>query len=505
MNKGKICVSICAQTALETLEKIKAAQNSADIIEIRLDCLEKSEIPEILNSVDSKSSLLLTLRPKDQGGKRDFKKSERLEFWQNFLHGKTLKNAENTKFLIDLEFDIKTEIEDSKFQKIISFHDFQEAPRNLESIFDKLADEQNIAKIAVQANEITDSISVWKLLEKAKAESKKLIPIAMGEAGKWTRILGLAFGSPVTYASPETGNETAPGQISAEDLEKVYRVKKLNEQTEIYGIIGNPVAHSLSPLMHNAAFKFHDLNAVYIPFEVKNLDEFIRQMVREETREIVWNLKGFSVTIPHKETIIKHLDFISEDAEKIGAVNTVKIIDGKFYGFNTDAHGFIEPLKNAYGSLENVNIGIIGSGGAARACVYALKKEKANVTIFARNHSKAKNLAGEFRVQCSEFRVGRADFVDVDILVNTTPLGTSGELENKTPAAAEHLKNLHMVYDLVYNPFETLFIVEAKSVGIPTLGGLAMLVAQGMKQFEIWTERKAPLKEMSRAALQRLK
>ncbi len=219
----------------------------------------------------------------------------------------------------------------------------------------------------------------------------------MGEAGKWTRILGLAYGSPLTYASLESGTETAPGQISAKDLIEVYRVKELDEQTEIYGIIGNPVSHSLSPYMHNAAFKHHKLNAVYIPFEVSNLDEFIKRMVRTETREIDWNLKGFRVTIPHKEAIMKYLDFIDEDAKKIGAVNTVHIVEGKLYGYNTDANGFIEPLRNAYGDLKDANVGIIGNGGAARACIYALKKEGANVTIFARNPEKAKPLVRRIR------------------------------------------------------------------------------------------------------------
>jgi shikimate dehydrogenase len=202
---------------------------------------------------------------------------------------------------------------------------------------------------------------------------------------------------------------------------------------------------------------------------------------------------------------MKHLDFIDDDAKEIGAVNTVKIVDKRLCGYNTDAHGFIEPLRNSYGDLKDANIGIIGNGGAARACLYALKKDGANVTIFARNIKKASKLADEFDVKLESIENRKSKIENIDILVNTTPLGTVGNSENKTPATAEQIKNIQLAYDLVYNPFETLFLREAKSVDIPTIGGLAMLVAQGTKQFEIWTELDAPMQIMSRTALQRLK
>jgi 3-dehydroquinate dehydratase/shikimate dehydrogenase len=326
----------------------------------------------------------------------------------------------------------------------------------------------------------------------------------MGEAGKWTRILGLAHGAFMTYAALDAGKETASGQFSARDLIETYRVKELDEQTEIYGIVGNPVAQSLSPFMHNAAYKIHNLNAVYIPFEVKNLDEFIKRFIRKETQEIELNFKGFSVTIPHKQTIIKHLDSIDETTKKIGAVNTVKIVDGKLYGYNTDAQGFIEPLKNSYGDLREAKVAILGAGGVARASIYSLKKEGAEVVIFARDLVKAKSLASEFQVELKEFPKTKTNFNNFDILVNTTPLGMKGKFENETPLLAAQIKDVKLVYDLVYNPFETRLLKEAKSVGVPTIGGLAMLAAQGAAQFKIWTGKDAPMKEMSRVALRKL-
>lgn len=306
----------------------------------------------------------------------------------------------------------------------------------------------------------------------------------------------------LTYAALEIGKETASGQVTAREFAEVYRARELNETTEIYGILGSNTSVSMSPYIHNAAFKHHNLNAVFVPLQVNDLDEFIRRMVKPETREVELNFKGFSVTIPHKQPIIKHLDFLDETAAKIGAVNTVKIVDGKLHGFNTDAQGFIEPLLNFYGDLKNAKVAVLGAGGAARACVYALTKEAANVSVFARNPEKARDLTDAFQVELKE--IDNADFKDFDILVNTTPLGMRGKAEGETPILAEQLKNLHLVYDLVYVPFQTALMDEADKANVPKIGGLAMLIAQAAEQQKIWTGKDAPLDEMSRVALRKL-
>ncbi len=310
----------------------------------------------------------------------------------------------------------------------------------------------------------------------------------------------------MTFASLDDNLKTAPGQLSVAEMIDVYRVKELDANTEIYGLIGESVAHSVSPQMHNAAFKFNKLNAVYIPFAVKNLGEFMRRMVNPQTREIDWQARGFAVTIPHKVEIIKYLDSIDETARKIGAVNTIKIDEnGKMLGFNTDAAGFIEPLKNAYGDLKNARVAVLGAGGAARAVVYALQAEGANVTVFARDVEKAKVLQNDFAFELKELQISNQSFKNFQIVVNATPLGMKkGELENQAPAMAKQLEGVNLVYDLVYNPFQTKLMKEADKVFVPTIGGLAMLVAQAMRQQKIWTELDAPIKEMSRAALAKL-
>jgi len=514
MNNGKICISVCAATADELIQQIKLAETLADVIEIRFDCLSKNEFNlldedqsqkifgKIINKKIKDKNLIFTFRSKEQGGKQELSLEERHIFWgSGWDH-----------WGADLEEDVFDDSYDWLYEpRICSYHDFDGVPNNLEEIYERIKSTElvDVIKIAVQTKDIADTIPIWKLLGKAKAENKRIIPIAMGESGKWTRILGLAHGAFMTYASLNSGSETAPGQVSAKDLTEVYRAKELNESTDVYGILGSNTSVSMSPYIHNAAFKYHGLNAVFVPLQVYDLDAFMTRMVKPATREIELNFKGFSVTIPHKQSIIKHLDFLDETARAIGAVNTVKIVDGKLHGYNTDAQGFIEPLLNSYGELKNAKVAILGAGGAARACVYALQQHGAKVTVFARDLAKAKPFADEFQVRLEELtktkdQKPKTKFENFDILVNTTPLGMKGKADGETPAIAEQLRGLHLVYDLVYIPFQTPLMEETDRAEVPKIGGLAMLIAQAMQQQKIWTGLDAPMKEMSRAALERL-
>ena len=488
MNNGKICVSVCAKTAAELIEQIKRAEKLADVIEIRFDCLDESELLKALQNLPQLNNLLVTFRVKSEGGKRDLTLKDRLNFWKNFSY-----YNKNKDYFVDFEADTSFFWQFVNGKIILSTHYFQKVPKDLINVFHALSEvaKTSIIKLAIKTEDITDCIPIWQLLKKAKSENKEIIPIAMGESGKWTRILGLAHGAFMTYASLDSDKETAPGQVTARDLIEVYRAKELDETTEVYGILGSNTGVTLSPLIHNTAFKYHKLNSVFVPLQVHNLDEFIKRMVKPETREIDLNFKGFAVTIPHKQSIIKHLDHLDETAEKIGAVNTVKIVDGKLFGYNTDAQGFIEPLKQVYGDLSEAKVAILGSGGSSKACVYALEKENAIVTVFDGN-----------QVRSSEFKT--QNFFQFDIIVNATPLGMLGKFEGETPLQAEQIKGVKLVYDLVYTPFQTQFMNEADKVDVPKIGGMAMLVAQALEQQKIWTGLDAPMKEISAQVLKRL-
>lgn len=501
MNNGKICVSVCAETADEMIEKIKRAELLADVIEVRFDCLDRSELDicgSEISGLKVTRPLLATLRSPDQGGKITLSQSERVGFW---------RKPQAKFWAADVEEDVFNTAAGWP-NRIVSSHDFGKVPTDVASIFKRLLSYDNcIVKIAVRADDITDSVPVWKIVENAAATKRPIIPIAMGEAGKWTRILGLAHGVFMTYASLDEGDETADGQITAKDLSEVYRVKELDKDTSVYGVIGDPVSSSLSPYIQNAAFAANKINAVFLPLEVRNLDEFIRRMVAPTTREVELNFAGFSVTMPHKQTIIKHLDEIDAVAAKIGAVNTVKIVNGKLIGYNTDAHGFITPLKARFGDLKNARVAVIGAGGAARACVYALTEEGAEVTVFARNMKKKNVFAEDFNVGVRQFTSVDSSKLLVDsfdIVVNATPLGMEGELEDESPLTASQLEGVKFVYDVVTRAADTPIVCEAIKVGIPAIGGFEMLIAQGAKQFEIWTGRRAPEHLMRQSVMDRL-
>lgn len=501
MNNGLICISVAAETADEMIAKIKQAEPLADVIEVRFDSLCTNELSRAGEIVETtKLPIISTFRPMSQGGFREISDAERDAFWCSEL---------GTAYC-DVEEEF---VEVTKAwpwgERICSFHDFDGVPADIDSKVACLREtEAEKIKVAVTANEITDAIPVWNVLNGSKPQST--IPIAMGDGGKWTRILGLAHGAFLTYASLESGDETAPGQVSASDLLDVYRVKDLDKNTKVFGVIGDPISQSMSPFMHNPAFVELGLNAVFLPFLVKNIDEFIRRMVKPETREVELNFGGFSVTMPHKQAIIPHLYAIDEVAKAIGAVNTVKIDDdGKLTGYNTDAHGFITPLKATFGEIQDARVAVFGAGGAARAVVYALNQEGADVTVFARDAAKRKAFADEFGVRSSQISDLRSQISNLgtnfDILVDTTPLGMKGPYENDSLFDADELTGLKFVYDLVTKMTDTPLIAEAKKAAIPALGGLDMLIAQGAKQFEIWTGKPGPESLMREKLLARMR
>ena len=498
MNKGKICISICAKTAGELYQKIARAEPLADVIELRFDCLNPDQVDRALENLPAiGKTYLLTYRPSEQGGLRVLPSNVRVMFWK-----KALKALAGRDLLIDLEADIDFPFGFDRSRIIRSAHYFSDVPEDLRFGFFELADwSEGIVKIAASTQDMVDTIGVWKLLEEAEREERQVIPIAMGEAGKWTRILGPAHGAFMTYAALDADEATAPGQITAADLIDVFRFNELDRETKVHGIVAGDTSYSISPWIHNAGFKAAGENRVYVPLQVGDLDEFIKRMVRPETREIDLNLGGFSVTNPHKQAIVSHLDEIDQTANKIGAVNTVSIENGKLYGYNTDALGFIKPLIDIFGDLKDAKVAIVGAGGAARACVYALTEAGAEVTVFARDTRKAANLADSFGVRVEPFP---DSFAGTDIVVNCTPLGTKGDAEDKTIATADQLAGVKLVYDLVYNPIETRLIREAKAAGAQKLGGLAMLIAQGAEQFKIWTGNEAPLEAMTAAVKNKL-
>ncbi|MEO7539503.1 MAG: type I 3-dehydroquinate dehydratase, partial [Pyrinomonadaceae bacterium] len=472
MNNGRICVSVCADNADSFIENIYLAAPNADIIELRVDCLRPDQVStmlERLSSVSEEKPFVLTFRSNRQGGRNTASFEERVAFWKKDREG---------IWAVDVEEDV---LDASRHwpTRIVSFHDLKGTPDGLNAAFEQLLSAHtDVVKLAVKANDVTDGIHVWKLLHLAKGQNKnkEIIPIAMGEAGKWTRVLALAHGAFMTYAAINARQRTAEGQINADDLANIYRVKELDLETKVYGVIGNPVSASLSPYFLNPAFIDAGLNSVFIPFFVKDLGGFMNRMVRAETREVELNIHGLSVTMPHKQAIMKYLDEIDPTAAAIGAVNTVRIEDHKLIGYNTDAYGFIEPLRERYGSLSGKRLAVLGAGGAARACVYSLKQEQAVVTVFARDGAKADLFAREFGVGSSAMSGIRKSARDFNVIVNATPIGMDGVTADEYALSPGDLEGVDFVYDIVTSREETPLVQAAKAARIPTIGGIDMLV-----------------------------
>ncbi len=498
--KPLVCIPICAPTQRALEATLQLAASQADLLEFRLDCLDEVEfdrvvrrLPELL--VAAKSPVILTLRPADQGG-RSITSEIRSDFWRSE------ELAKAAFYDIELELVARLAISESSIdwnRVICSHHDFEGVPDDLEKIYERmLATPARILKIAVRADDAFDCLPIFHLLEHAQVEGRALIAIAMGQSGIPTRVLGPSRGSFLTYAASTIDQSTAPGQVTADELKSVYRIDAIDRQTQVLGIIGKPVAHSFSPRIHNAAFEATDTNAVFLPFEVQNLNHFITRMAHPRTRELDWNLRGLSVTAPHKSSVMNHLDWTDPAAKEIGAVNTIVIDRDRLCGYNTDVQGFVSSLKEVSGELRGLRAAVIGAGGAARAVLWSLRNEGASAVVFARDSKTGQALATEFGAAYLELE--NAAFGGFDVVINATPLGTMGSFMNETPANAEQLRGARLVYDLVYNPSETQLLREAHDAGCETLGGLSMLVSQAAAQFKLWTGVEAPGKEMRAAA-----
>lgn len=487
----RVCVPVCEKGFDALQDAAVRASEDADLIELRLDCIDGAISAEALAQVPGKLPLILTLRPAEQGGHRTLSRETRETFWKTIA-----PRGENLWW--DVEADLAQEVSPDWSRTIVSHHDFSGVPEDLEEIYERLAQTPaRVLKIAVQANDIADCLPVFRLLDRAKREGREVIAIAMGNAGIATRLLGPSRGAFLTYGALDDESGTAPGQINAHRLRSLYHIDQINEETIVCGLVGLPVMHSVSPHVHNAAFSSEGVNGVYLPFEVRDLDSFVKRMVHPNTRELGWNLRGLSITAPHKQAIMHYLDWIDPVAKAIGAVNTVVVEQDRLLGYNTDAAGLVQPLLSRFASLAHLNVAILGAGGAARAAIWALQQQNANVTLFARNVGKAAALAQLFDIECRPLT--SAAFAGYDLVINATPLG-SGEHLDQLPATAEHLNGARCVYDLVYNPIQTRLLREARAAGCQTLGGLEMLVAQAKLQFELWTGKKISSSVMDEAA-----
>ncbi len=488
-----LAAAITANTFDDAVADISKAK-AADLIELRLDYLKNPDDENVGRLIKlCKKPVIATCRSKFEGGFYTGGEEKRLIILEAAIKA-------GAKY-IDIELDsgtetIKTIIKNKKNAKIIvSHHNFNETPDNLQEVYNNIKNiNPDFIKIVTFATSVTDNFKLFDIIKTAKKENRKIAAFCMGTYGKSSRILSIILGSEITYASVGIGKESAIGQLTIDESINEYGIKKINKNTKICGLIGNPVEHSWSHIIHNLGFGKLGINAVYMKFQVDNLKEFVEYFKKQ-------NVLGFSVTIPHKVEVMKYLDDIDAHAKSIGAVNTVVSKNKKLIGYNTDCQGAIAALK-AKTSVKSKNIAVIGAGGSARAIVYGLKKENANITIFNRTVKNARLLADEFN--CHYWQLKDIGNFNYDILINTTPIGMhpkSGEI----PISPASIRKNTIVFDIVFNPYKTRLLLEAEKRKCTIIPGFEMLVNGAIMQFELWTGKKAPEQLMRKRVMEHIK
>jgi 3-dehydroquinate dehydratase/shikimate dehydrogenase len=474
------------------LERAEALVRDNSMLEFRLDYLSKPglAIHRIRRFFDSHvgTIAIATCRRVASGGKFRGSIASQLDILN--------KAASAGCQLVDVELQTASKCKPELLQKlrtkaglILSFHDFRATKKLDETLEKMVAFPADFYKVASTATTLSDNVAMIKFLAR-QGDRHSLIGMCMGEQGTISRVLGVRAGGVLTFASAGAGHETAPGQITEQELRNVYRIDQVDVATRVYGVVGDPIAHSLSPAIMNAAFRRENVNAVYLALHAKTLKDLLTCV-----KEIP--IHGLSVTMPYKESIVPQLDNTDSHTTKIGACNTVvRAQDGKLYGFNTDAAGIVRPLERRLNTLEGARILVLGAGGAARAAVFGLKERGSEVYILNRSLAAAKKLAHQARARI----VKRPDLKKLafDVIINATPVGMGNTRE--TPLQDKEI-NARYVFDMVYDPAETRLLKLAKERGAQVIPGIEMFVHQAARQFEIWTGKPAPWDEMLRVVL----
>ena len=481
MSSPLLCITVAGpdMTALRR-HRDEAAAQGADLVELRLDLVADPDVTAAL--ADRSTPVIVTCRAPWEGGQFKGSEEERLRILTAAL-------AQGAEY-VDVEFKAGFAgalIGSNRGRRIVlSMHDFDGVPGDLpERVRAMRSAGADVVKVAVQAQSLFDNLS---LLELGDGGASRCVFVGMGPCGLPTRLLPAHFGSEWSYA----GDAHAPGQITADCMIKEFRYRENTERTALYGLVGYPLGHSLSPAMHNAAFRAAGVDAVYVPLPAANADDFL-----EFAKAL--HVRGASVTIPYKVDLFKRVDAADQVSTQVGAVNTLKRRQTKWLGRNTDVNGFLAPLRGRH-QLRGMRAAVLGAGGAARGVAVALSTSGAEVSVYARNPDRA----AEVSKLVNRKPTGRdlPPPKSWDLIVNATPIGTFPDL-GASPMPAEAFDG-RIAYDLVYNPAETQFLKDAAAAGCETIGGLDMLVAQAEDQSEWWIGRRPPAGLMREAAMARL-
>jgi 3-dehydroquinate dehydratase/shikimate dehydrogenase len=493
---NRICAVAAAATARQLQGLLRAGLRETGTVELRLDWLRDDKerhafLGWLKKQRFSGANLMATCRRRVAGGEFASDAGAQL-YW-------LIKARDAGCTWCDLEVETLRELPGESARGfnlpanvLISLHDFHNTPplpKNLQP--SKRAGAAAI-KLAAMSRTLEDSARLLKGAHSSGKAAGHIVTVPMGEIGLPGRILALRAGSALAYAP--VAATTAPGQVHLRELKYLYRAHELKAKTAVYGVIGNPIAHSLSPLMHNTGYIAAKKDAVFLPFLVENLGDFLKIVEQ-------FGVRGFSVTLPYKQTIFRYLEECEPLAKEIGAVNTVTVRkDGSLYGSNTDYLGVLRALENKV-RLRGSRVAIFGAGGSARAAAFALAKAGAEVFICARRPEAAKKLARA--VKCETLPRAELSAQKFDAIINATPVGMHPH-DGISPLTSREL-NCSLVMDLIYRPRRTKLLGIAAKAGIATISGVEMFLAQGIAQWEHWMKARAPEAKMRQAVFAALK
>lgn len=553
-----VCVPI---TVLEIDAALADANEAkllgADIVELRIDSyfpgsegdsedqLRLNELKRLI--AECPLPVILTCRSATEGGDYDGDEADRVSLLEKLCINTDrppayldfelacYQKSANIRQKINLCVDHPKQERDVRTRLILSMHDFDGRPKDLMRRLSEAWAEPaaSVVKFAFRARSIRDNLEIFEILRDAP---KPTIGLGMGEFGLMSRVLAPKFGGFLTFASLRDEAATAPGQPTIADLLGMYRFRSIGKATKLYGVIGWPVAHSMSPLIHNAGFEAVGHDGVYLPMPVADSDEAIKATVASLVEEIVLHFAGASVTIPHKERMVASGDGRlatdpDPDALGIGAANTAWL-DQRGSGTsqwpirvtNTDALAIAQLVEGMLGDVNNATVAVIGAGGVARATAFALARAKATVRVFNRSPERAERLCNEINAQIEQLSPDRrmlqkgnlsaASLTELSsseftLYINCTPVGMTGGPDPEGLSIPVHelagkLSPDTVFFDTVYNPIETPMLRAAKEHGFRTIDGVEMFVRQAAAQFELWTGKGAPVQLFDRLVREKL-
>ena len=520
-----LCAAIFVTDLAQALrDAIAAAEAGADMVELRIDEFTGHEQVRALIR-DCPLPCIVTCRPTWEGGQCELPEGERTAALEVAAYAPaTYLDVELKAFR---QFAVLGEINaavprNQRPGMIVSAHDFAGRPARLNNLLAEMAESSaDVHKIVWAARTIRDNLEAFEILQRAL---KPTIALCMGEAGLISRVLARKFGAFLSFASLSSQEVTAPGQVSVADMKRLYRWDSLGAQTRVYGVVGSPVAHSMSPAIHNAAFEQTHYDGVYLPLLVNEGYESFKAFMESFLAFAPLHLSGLSVTIPHKENALRYLREKGAEVDplavRIGAVNTIVIERSahestgasglSLRGLNTDYGAILDSITDKLGipreGLTGKRVAVIGAGGTGRTAVAALAHYGATVVVYNRSRARADALAEEFNGKTGKVVAAPLEKLCdscCEIYLNATSIGMHPNVDaSPLGERPPKLGPKTLVFDSVYNPIRTKLLEQGETAGAQTVGGIEMFVRQAAAQFEAWTKLPAPT-ELMRSVVER--